>query len=49
MINTINYSMLESPYTSDYDEMDNGVSKSTLLEPKIKHLTKETSIGNFSA
>ena len=34
--------MLESPSTSDYDEMDNVVSKSTVLEPTIKHLMKET-------
>ena len=35
MINVINCSMLESPSTSGYDEMDNGVSKSTVLEPTI--------------
>ena len=31
MINMITCSMLESPPTSDYDEMENGVSKSTVL------------------
>ena len=31
MINVITCSMLESPSTSDYDDMDNGVSKSTVL------------------
>ena len=36
--------MLESPSTSDYDEMDNGVYKSTVLLPTIKHLIKETSL-----
>ena len=36
--------MLESPSTSDYDETENGVSKSTVLQPTIKHLMKETSL-----
>ena len=27
MINEITFSMLESPYTSDYDDMKNDVSK----------------------
>ena len=36
--------MLEPPPTSDYIDMNNGVSKSTLLEPTIKHLMKETSL-----
>ena len=34
--------MLESPSTYENDEMGNGVSKSTVLEPTIKNLTKET-------
>ena len=38
------WSMLESPSTSDYDDMDNNVYKSTVLEPTIKHLIKETSL-----
>ena len=41
--------MLKSPPTSDYDEKENGVSKSTFLEPTIKHLTKETSLGSSAA
>ena len=45
IINGITCSMLESPYTSDYDDMDNGISKLTVLEPTIKHLTKKTSLG----
>ena len=40
MINAITCSMLKSPPTSSYDDMDNGVSKSIFLEPKIKHLMK---------
>ena len=36
--------MLESPSTADDDDMDNGFSKSTVLEPTIKHLMKETSL-----
>ena len=40
MINEINCSMLESTSTSDYEEMDNDVSKSKVLEPTIKHLMK---------
>ena len=35
-IKAITCSMLESPSTSDYDEIENGVSKSTVLEPMIK-------------
>ena len=38
--------MLESPSTYDYNEMENGVSKSKVLEPTIKHLMKETSLGS---
>ena len=49
MITAITWSILESPSTSDYDEMENGVSKSTMLEPTIKHLTKETSLGSSAA
>ena len=44
MINAIFWSILESPPTSDYDDMDNSVYKSTVLEPTIKHLIKETSL-----
>ena len=33
--------MLDFPYTSDYDDMNIGVSKSTCLGPIIKHLVKE--------
>ena len=36
--------MLESQSTYDDDEMENGVYKSTRLEPTTKHLIKETSI-----
>ena len=43
MINTINCSFLDNPSTSDDDEMDNGVSKSIILEPTIKSLMKEKS------
>ena len=45
MINAITCSMLESPSTSDYNDMDNDVSKSKVLEPMIKHLMKETGLG----
>ena len=38
--------MLESTSTSDYDDTENGVSKSTVLQPTIKHLMKETSPGS---
>ena len=48
MINTITCSMLESPYTYYYDDVDNGVSKSILLEPTIKHLMKDTSLGRWA-
>ena len=44
VIHAITCSMLESPSTSDYGEMDNGVSKSNFLEPTIKHFIKETSL-----
>ena len=44
MINTITCSFFLSLYTSDYDEMENFVSKSTVLEPTLKHLMKETSL-----
>ena len=33
----ITCSMLEYPSTSDDDEMNNGISKSTILEHAIKH------------
>ena len=42
MINAITCSVLQSPYTSGDDDMENGVYKSTLLEPTIRHLMKET-------
>ena len=41
-MNKIDYSMLESMYTSEDDEIKNDVSKSTHLEHTIKHLMKET-------
>ena len=44
MINAITCSMLESPCTSDYDEINNGVSKSTVLEPTTKQLMKKTGL-----
>ena len=34
-INSITCSMLESPSTSDDDDMENSSSKSTVLEPTI--------------
>ena len=40
MIGVITCSILESPYTSYYDDMDNGVSKSIVLGLTIKHLTE---------
>ena len=40
MINSIICLMLESPYNYDYYDMENGVSKSKSLKPKIKHLMK---------
>ena len=44
MINEINYSILGYPSTSDYDEADNSLSISTVLELTIKNLMKETSL-----
>ena len=44
IINAITCSMLEYPLTSGDDEMENGVSKSIVLEPTIKQLMKETSL-----
>ena len=41
MINVITCSMLDSPSTSDDNDMNTGVSKSTSLEPTIKKWTKE--------
>ena len=49
MITAIICSMLESPSTSDSDEMTTGVSKSTCLEPRIKHLMKEKRIFSRAA
>ena len=40
MIIVFTCSMLEFPLTSDYDEINNGVSETTVLEPPIKHLMK---------
>ena len=42
MTNAINFSILDHPYNFDYNEMENGVSKSKVLEPTIKNLIKET-------
>ena len=44
MENIITYSMLDYPFTYDGDGMDKGVSKSTVLEPTIEQLMKETSL-----
>ena len=49
MINAITWSMFESPFTSDYDDMENGVSKSTVLEPIIINLMKEKICGSSAA
>ena len=49
IINAITCSMLEYPSTSDYYEMENCVSKSTVLEPTTKHLIKETSLFRMAA
>ena len=49
MIHAITSSMLDSPSTFNYDDMDNGVSKSTVLEPTTKHLMKKTSLGRSPA
>ena len=43
-MNEITCSMLKSPSNSDDDEIENDDSKSTALEPTIRHLTKETII-----
>ena len=40
MVNAIDGSMLESPWTSEYYDMDSNISKSTFLEPTIKKLNK---------
>ena len=45
MINVNTCSMLESPHTYDYDDMENFVSESIVLEYIIKRLMKETSLG----
>ena len=44
MIYDITFSMLDSSSTFYYDEKYNDVSKSTVLEFRIKHLSKETSL-----
>ena len=36
MMNTITCSMLESRFNSDYDDMDNGVSKPIVYNPQSK-------------
>ena len=40
MVNAIDGSMLESPWTSEYYDMDSNISKLTFLEPTIKKLDK---------
>ena len=40
--------MLGSPYNLYYDDMENSVSKSTVLETRIKHLMKETSLDSWA-
>ena len=40
MISAITGSILDSPHTSDNDEMKKRDSKSTCFEPTIKHLMK---------
>ena len=40
MLNAIIWSMLESPSISDYDEMENGVSKSTFFRTYNKRLNE---------
>ena len=42
IITSITCLILESASTSDYYKINRGVSKSTRLEPTIKHLMKET-------
>ena len=49
IINVITFLLLEYTSISDYDKMDNGVSKSTVLEPTTKHLMKKTSLGRSPA
>ena len=48
-ITAITCSMLESPPTSDYDKINTGAPKSIHFETIIKHLTKETRLGQRSA
>ena len=48
MIFVFNCSMLECPLTSDYDEINNGVSETTVLEPLIDY-RKSFSIRDISA
>ena len=49
MINVFTCSILDSPSTYHYDDMDNGIYKSIVLEYTIKHLMKETSLGRRAA
>ena len=49
MINSMNCSMLASTSTSDDDEVNTGISKSTRLEYSIKYLMKGTRIGHRSS
>ena len=44
MINAITCSMLESSCNFDYDKVYNNFSKSTVLEPTIKHFMKQISL-----
>ena len=48
-INAITCSILNFPFTSDDDEMENGVNKSIVLEPTIKNLMKETRLCHRAA
>ena len=38
--------MLESPSNYDYDDMENSVYESTVLEPTINHSTTERILGS---
>ena len=49
MMNEITSSMLDFPSTSDYDEVKILFLNQTFLEPTIKHLIKETSLGSRAA
>ena len=48
MTNAITCSILDSPSTSDDDDMNKGDSKSTRFEPTIKHLFMETRLDHRS-